>query len=142
MTSTRLNLTLLPDRFAICRLEPDAPFPQWAMQSAFCSLTRTPDELSLVVPHECVPEGIRSERDWRAIQVQGPLDFALTGILASLCAPLAEAGVSVFALSTFDTDYILVRETQWESALTTLHRHHNLRHILDEASNLPSPPSL
>lgn len=73
---------------------------------------------------EHVPEQIRCEREWRALKVVGPLDFALTGILASLCAPLAAAGISVFALSTYDTDYLLIREAQWDAALKTLRQHH------------------
>lgn len=99
----------MPGTFAICRLDSDAPIPEWA-HIGFFSITRTPDELSIVCKEEIVPEGVTGEKGWRCLQVMGPLDFALTGILASLAAPLAEAGISIFAISTYDTDYFLVKE--------------------------------
>jgi hypothetical protein len=119
-------LTLLPERHAICRLDARAPVPGWAVQSAFFSITRTADELSIVCLQQALPEhtpeGLRIEPGWRAFMVDGPLDFALTGVLRSIAAPLAEAGVSIFTLSTFDTDYVLVREAQLQPALTALAR--------------------
>jgi len=107
-----LSLRELEGRFAICRLGPEDEIPAWALGKAdFCSITRTKDELSVVCREDSVPEDTRCERGWRILQVEGPLDFALTGILASIAKPLADAGVSIFAVSTFDTDYILVKET-------------------------------
>ena len=126
MPFTRLTLTLLPGTFAVCRLEPDAPVPFWATQGAFFSLTRTADELSFVVAQEYVPADSACERDWKALKVEGPLDFALTGILVSLCVPLADADISLFAVSTYDTDYLLIRAAQWEMALAVLRQHHTL----------------
>jgi hypothetical protein len=120
MAPSSLALIPLTEILAICRLEPEASIPDWALRSSFFSITRTPDELSLVVAQRQVSEGIRCEGGWRALKVKGPLDFALTGILVSLCAPLAEVGISVFALSTYDTDYLLVREAQWDKALAAL----------------------
>jgi hypothetical protein len=99
----------MPATFGICRLDKDAPIPEWA-HIGFSSITRTPDELSIVCKEEIVPERVICERGWHCLQVMGPLDFALTGILASLAAPLAEAGISIFAISTYDTDYFLVKE--------------------------------
>ena len=117
------RIILTADHLAICRLAAEAPFPPWALEpGAFLSITRTPEELSLVCPQSSVPAGIRCEGGWRALQVDGPLDFALTGILASLTVPLAEAGLSLFALSTFDTDYLLVREAQLSEALGALRK--------------------
>lgn len=110
---TGLQLEWLPGDFAICRLEP-GPAPQWATRGAFWAITRTEDELSVVVEGGCVPAGVKSEVGWACLRVVGPLDFALTGVLSSLAEPLARAGVSIFALSTFDTDYLLVR--QWQRA--------------------------
>jgi hypothetical protein len=110
----------------VCRWEPDAPILSWATQGPFFSLTRTADELSLVVTQKNVPADIACERDWKALKVEGPLDFALTGILASICVPLAEAGVSMFALSTYDTDYVLIKTAQWNMALDVLRQHHIL----------------
>jgi hypothetical protein len=106
------SLRLLDGRFAICRLGPEDEIPAWALGKAdFCSITRTKDELSVVCREDSVPDDIKCERAWRVLQVEGPLDFALTGILASIAKALADAGVSIFAVSTFDTDYILVKET-------------------------------
>ncbi|WP_457653421.1 ACT domain-containing protein [Rhodocaloribacter sp.] len=105
-----LTLSVLPHRLAVCRLAPDAERPAWAEAGAFSSITRTPEELSVVCAEAHVPPGLRCERGWRALRVHGPLDFALTGILAALAVPLAEAGIPLFALSTFDTDYVLVHD--------------------------------
>jgi hypothetical protein len=80
----------------------------------------TPDELSLVVPEAFAPDGAAIEAGWRALRVAGTLDFSLTGVLASLAAPLAQAGVSIFAVSTYDTDYLLVRESGLAAALVAL----------------------
>ena len=113
-----IALSVLPETFAICRLAPATPIPKWALDSF--SITRTRDELSIVCAQRDVPAGIRCERDWRALKVDGTLDFALTGILASLAAPLADAGISIFAISTYDTDYLLVKETNLPRAVQVL----------------------
>lgn len=119
----RLSLSLLPGRLAVCRLPPGSEIPAPPAQSAdtgFWSVTRTADELSLVLPEaERHPDWL-AETGWRALRVDGTLDFALTGILASLAAPLAAVEVSLFALSTFDTDYLLVRERDLERATAAL----------------------
>ena len=117
---TSLTLSILPDTFAICRLAPHSAIPSWVTASNFFSITRTPDEQSIVCRQSAVPNEIRSERDWRCLQVNGPLDFSLTGILASLAAPLANAGISIFAISTFDTDYLLVKENDLAKAIDIL----------------------
>lgn len=117
-----MNLMLLPGPFAVCRLDADAPLPAWAMaaSSMIVSVTRTSSELSIVCAQELIPDGVLSERDWRCLRVEGPLDFSLTGVLLALLAPLAKAGVSIFALSTFDTDYLLVRAAQLDLAIGAL----------------------
>lgn len=115
-----LPLTLLPDRLSICRLAPDAPLPGWIAGPGFFSITRTDEELSLVVAQDRVPADVRAVGAWRALKVQGPLDFALTGILAALTAPLAHAGVSLFAIATYDTDYVLVKEETLAEAIRAL----------------------
>jgi hypothetical protein len=120
MSHTNLTLSLLPDTFAICRLEPEADIPPWALAGDFFSLTRTKEELSLLCPQEVVPEGLQCEKDWRCLKVEGPLDFSLTGILASLTAPLAQAGISILAVSTFDTDYLMVKAGIVEMAIGEL----------------------
>ena len=120
MSHTNLTLSLLPNTFAICKLEPEADIPPWALAGDFYSLTRTKEELSLVCLQEAVPEGLQCEKDWRCLKVEGPLDFSLTGILASLTAPLAQAGISILAVSTFDTDYLLVKAGIVEMAVGEL----------------------
>ncbi len=121
MNSPSLHLQLLEGTLAVCRLEPRSAVPDWALSAGpLCSVTRTPEELSVVCPEARVPAGIRCERGWRALKVQGPLDFGLTGILDALTDPLARADISIFALSTYDTDYLMVREANLDAALQTL----------------------
>jgi len=115
-----VRLRLLDDSYAVCRLDPDAPVPAPPAGAELWSATRTPAELSLVLPERDVPPGARAEPGWRALEVEGPLDFALTGILARLTAPLAAARVSVFALATYDTDYVLVPATRLAAAIAAL----------------------
>lgn len=104
-----LSLRLLEETFAVCRLDRDAAFPPWAA-GELVSVTRTATELSLVCRAQAVPEGVRREGGWKCFQVVGTLDFAAVGILEALLAPLSRAGISVFVLSTFETDYLLVKE--------------------------------
>jgi len=104
------DLRLLRHRFAVCRLAADADAPAWAAGGIFSSITRTPGELSVVCAEGLAPEGTRCEGGWRIFEVAGPLDFSLTGVLAAIAAPLAHAGVSIFAISTFDTDYVMVKD--------------------------------
>jgi uncharacterized protein len=106
---TPLTLTLLPGGFAICRLAADAGIPAWAAQGDFFSITRTPDELSVVVSEASVPEGVAGDSGWRCFRVEGAMPLSSVGVLASLAGPLARASVSLFAVSTFDTDYLLVK---------------------------------
>jgi hypothetical protein len=120
MTGHRLTLSVLPDSMAICRLAGDAALPSWALESPFCSITRTADELSVVVRDAVVPNGVPCECGWRALEVAGPLEFSMTGVLASLAGPLAEAGIPIFVLSTFKTDYVLVQQVDVAHAIETL----------------------
>ena len=120
--SPTLALTLVAVPLAVCRLPADAPVPSWALGPPFSSVTRTPDELSVVCAADGVPTGVLASRPWRALRVDGPLDLALVGVLAALAGPLAEAGVSVFPIATYDTDWILVREADAERACAALER--------------------
>ena len=117
-----LTLSLLSGSFGICRLEPEAIIPDWANAGDLISITRTSDELSIVCAEANVPEGVKADRGWRCLKVEGPLDLSLTGVLASLASPLAEARVNIFAISTFDTDYLLVKEEKISRALEVLIR--------------------
>lgn len=114
------ELSVLIDELAVCRLPSGAALPAWLAELPFFSITRTSDELSIVIPDESVPGGWQAERGWRAIKLAGPFDFALTGILLGILAPLAQAGVGIFAISTYDTDYVLVKAAQLETACQTL----------------------
>ncbi len=105
---TGLVLFVLQAPLAIVRLEATAAVPTWVWSGELCSVTRTIDELSVVCTETSVPPDVPSERGWRALKVQGPLDFSLTGVLAALTAPLAAAAIPIFALSTYQTDYVLV----------------------------------
>jgi hypothetical protein len=123
-------LSVVPGRLAVCRLEPDAPIPAWLFhaEAQFFSLTRTPAETSVVCFEDDLPPSVtRAERGWRALEIEGPIPFAETGVLAGVVAPLAESKLSVFALSTFDTDYVLVREADLPRAIEALRARHVVR---------------
>jgi hypothetical protein len=117
---TNLPLVLLAERLAVCRLAAEAPFPDWTHPGDLLALVRTREELSIVCQERYVPPDVRAERGWRAFQVQGPLDFSMLGVLAAIATPLAQAGVSIFVISTYDTDYFLVKEAVLYRAQQTL----------------------
>lgn len=120
MEEVKLSLSVLHDRLAVCRLDKNDAIPYWATEGTFFSISRTDDELSIVCSENSVPGNIKSEKNWRALKVIGPLDFSLTGILASLANALAEAKISILAVSTFDTDYILVKSRNLEKTVKVL----------------------
>ena len=123
-----LHLSVLEGRLAVCRLDPRAEMPAWATGAPFFSVTRTPDELSIVCPEERVPAGVTCERGWRAFKLEGPFEVGLTGVLASVAAPLAQSEVSILAIATYDTDYVLVEESQLVLAMQALReRGHEVR---------------
>jgi uncharacterized protein len=115
-----LELDVMPGDYAICRWPAGTTVPDWVNEGAFTSVTRTPTELSAVCAADSVPAGAVSEGPWRILAVRGPLDVALTGIMASVATPLAEAAVSLFAISTYDTDYLLVRADSLDRAVEAL----------------------
>jgi len=115
-----LELSLLPGSFAISRLAAHSPIPALATQGPFFSVTRTGDELSVVSELSTVPLGVQSERSWRVLKVHGPFVLSEIGVLASLATPLAEAKISFFAVSTFDTDYLLVASETLSGVIAAL----------------------
>jgi uncharacterized protein len=117
-----LELSLLPERFAITRLAADSPIPEWATQGPFFSVTRTGDELSIVTELSRVPVGVQSQPGWRVLKVHGPFVLSEIGVLAALAAPLAEAKISLFAVSTFETDYLLVASETLSATIAALER--------------------
>jgi len=118
----RLELTLLPERYAISRLAANAPIPAWATEGPFFSVTRTGDELSIVCELARVPVGVQSQPGWRVFKVHGPFVLTEIGVLSALAAPLADAKLSLFAISTFDTDYLLVASETLSAAIGALER--------------------
>jgi len=132
MTQIQRTLSILPGYFSICRLGPHDAIPEWAIQRDvdFFTITQTRDELSIICPQQNVPldDNLTVDRDWRCLKLEGPFDMDEPGVMAALATPLAEAGVSVFAEATYDTDYLVVN--QLEAAVQSLE---SLGHTVKEA---------
>lgn len=116
----KMRLTLLDGSFSIHRLNPQEPIPADLFECPFFTVSRTPEELSIVAPQSAKIQSDRVEPDWRGIKLMGPLHFGLVGILADIATTLAEAGISIFAVSTYDTDYIFIKSLHVNNALRTL----------------------
>ena len=113
-------LILLDGLYAICRLDPSAGLPVWAGAGRFQCSTRTPDELSIVCEASLVPPGVRHEGGWSLLKVEGSFDFSAVGVVASLAGPLARNGISIFVISTFDTDYLLIKRDRLDASARAL----------------------
>jgi uncharacterized protein len=121
MMEHRLKFRRLVDGpYAIVRLAPDAPVPGWAMIGEFSSVTRTAEELSIVCRIENLPPDVKSPHQWVCLKLEGPFAFSLTGVLLAFISPLSSNGVPIFAISTYDTDYVLVQEEFAGTALRVL----------------------
>lgn len=120
MPNRTLALSVLAERLAVCRLDAGSSLPAWATKGPFFCATGTRDEVSIVCPERHVPSGVTREPGWRALKLHGPFDLGSVGVLAAVAAPLAEVGVSIFAIATYDTDYILVKQHQLEQAVSAL----------------------
>jgi uncharacterized protein len=116
----QLTFRQLSGSFAVCRLAPGAPIPALTATALFTSITRTAEELSIVCPADQAPQNAKCESPWTCFKLEGPFPFSLTGVLASFLDPLAERGVPIFAISTFDTDYVLIKEEYAATALEIL----------------------
>jgi hypothetical protein len=116
----KLKYRVLSEKLAVCQLAAGSPLPEWALGEGFFCVTQTAEELSVVCDEPRVPAGVRAERDWVALKLEGPFPFAMTGVLTSFLQPLAEAAVPIFAVSTFDTDYVLMKRDRLESAIAAL----------------------
>jgi len=128
MKTKKLTLSILPEKFGICHFDKNSPIPDWAIKGEFFSITRTDQELSIVYPQEKIPGGVLFERDWRAFRLEGFIDGIYSvGIIASLSKPLAEAGISIFNISTYETNYVLVEEKNLDKATKILSRFCNIR---------------
>lgn len=117
-----VSLIVLDGSYGIARLDPAEPTPGWAWGPGFVSVTRTPEELSILCRDARIPEAVTAERAWRLLRVAGTLDFSLTGVVHGLTGPLAAAGISVFVVSTYDTDYLAVRAATLDAATERLRR--------------------
>jgi hypothetical protein len=139
MNETRrsLRFSLLPQAFAIVRLAADAAIPAWATNRAFFSVTRTEEELSILAPASEVPAGLSQQTDWRALKLRGPFELSEVGVLAAITGPLADAGVGIFVISTFDTDYLLLQAKQLGAAILTLE---TAGHVIEQG--LPAVPGI
>ena len=120
-----LKFRWLNGAYAIVRLAPDASVPEWATKGEFTSITRTGDELSIVCPTENLPSDVSSPHRWICLKLEGPFPFSQTGVLLSFIEPLSSKGIPIFAISTYDTDYVLIQEEFSGTALS----------ILDEAGH-------
>jgi hypothetical protein len=125
-TTPAVAMRVLPEPYVICQLERNQLIDLPRNAGSLYALTRTSDEVSLVCAEADMPTNTtKQEPGWSALMVEGPMDFALTGVLAAIAAPLAEARIPIFAISTYDTDYVLVRQAVLASAITVLEMHHH-----------------
>ena len=118
--TTQLTLSVIEEEVSICRLEPCESIPSWAHNCVFSSITRTQDELSIVCFSESVPRELDAERGWRILKLEGPFELSLIGILSGVANVLKENAISLFVVSTFDTDYVLVKKESLAEAITAL----------------------
>lgn len=115
-----MKIIVLPEVFAICRLTQEQPIPEWALSNSFYSITKSSDELSIICLQSSVPDEVVKNGNWRCLKIAGPLDFSAVGILNSIAQPLAKNGISILAVSTYETDYIFVRQEQLPETLKIL----------------------
>jgi hypothetical protein len=119
--STILTLDLLEENFVICRLSPSSSLPSWAFTGPFISITKTNDELSIItIDDNRLPKDIQCERNWKCFKLKGPFPFDMTGVLSSILNPLAKADIAILAISTFDTDYVMIKEKNLQIAIDVL----------------------
>jgi hypothetical protein len=111
--SKKLKLTSLPGNFSIFQIDPVIGIPLWAQQGEFFSITQAADELSIVCEDKYIPDSINREKNWRVLKIEGPFNFDEIGILNSITTPLARANISLLAVSTFNTDYILIQDSHF-----------------------------
>ncbi|AJH00305.1 amino acid-binding protein [Clostridium beijerinckii] len=120
MSEKILTIRLLEEKYGVCRLNNNESIPEWIKNSDFFSITKTCDELSIVCLEKDMPDEVKCEKEWRILKVEGQLDFSLVGILSSISTILAKSGIGIFAISTYDTDYILVKEKDVDNAMKAL----------------------
>ena len=115
-----LGIEILPERLAVCTLPARDEIPSWARTGSFFSHTRTADELSVICAQEAVPADVQASAGWRALKLVGPFELSQVGVLLAVAQPLAQAGISILPIGTFQTDYVLVAEARLASAVEVL----------------------
>ncbi|MBN1806932.1 MAG: ACT domain-containing protein [Sedimentisphaerales bacterium] len=128
MTQRKLKLSLLEDKYAICSLPNNTPIPGWALKELLASITRTDKELTIVCKQDIIPSEIQSGPNWRCFKIDGSFDLNQTGVISSISSPLSDAGISIYVISTYDTDYFLVKEDNLDKTIATLSNSgHNIK---------------
>ncbi len=120
MKQRQLQLSLLKDKYGICTLPNTAPIPDWALTQSLASITRTEKELTIVCRLEILPSQYQSDLKWRCFKIDGSFDLNQIGVISSISSPLADAGISIYVISTYDTDYFLIKEQNLEKTISTL----------------------
>ena len=120
MKQRQLQLSLLKDKYGICTLPNTAPIPDWALTQSLASITRTEKELTIVCRLEILPSQYQSDLNWRCFKIDGSFDLNQIGVIASISSPLADAGISIYVISTYDTDYFLIQEQDLEQTISVL----------------------
>ena len=117
---SQLRFVVLPGTYSLCRLSPSEKIPAWVFNSSFYTVSKSPRELSVVCETEFVPAGVKKDTGWKLLRIDAVLDLSLTGITAKFSVPLAEAGVNLCVIATFNTDYVMVKEEKLEIAREAL----------------------
>lgn len=120
ITQNSIGFVLIDEKFGICRLKANEKLPEWVISSSIFSITRTKEELSVICPVNVIPENIECEINWNCFKVKGPLDFDQIGILSKISNTLYENEISIFVMSTYDTDYIFVKQKNCKAAFYAL----------------------
>ena len=120
MGQRQLKISLLKDKYGICTLPNDAPIPDWVSNESLASITRTDKELTIVCRQDIIPSELKSDLNWRCFKIDGSFDLNQIGVISSISSPLADAGISIYVISTYDTDYFLVKEDNLEQTISTL----------------------
>ena len=120
MILRQLHLSLLKDKYAICSLPATAPIPDWALKESLISITRTGDELTIVCPQDLIPSQCQCDLNWRCFRIDGAFDLNQTGVISSISSPLALNQISIYVISTYNTDYFLVKEKNVEQTISVL----------------------
>ena len=115
-----LKLSLLEEKYGICSLPKDAPIPHWVSKESLVSITRTDKELTIVCKQDIIPSKLQSDLNWRCFKIDGSFDLSQIGVISSISSPLADAGISIYVISTYDTDYFLVKDDNLEKTISVL----------------------